>query len=144
MTKNVEAKGNVVIPEGSTLVCAATGAAAGLPRVAVSCESITINGQSVRLSGIALGADQGRGIPVASSGGAGGGEPARSGAISTGARVASRLLGADGIAGDLIDGSVRAGEQTAQLATSPRVATLEPAPKGTRFFVFVASFGSSQ
>jgi serine/threonine-protein kinase len=143
VTKDVEAKGNVVVPEGSTLVCAATGTAAGLPRVAVSCESITINGQSVRLSGIALGTDQGRGIPVASSGGAGGGEPARSGAISTGARVVSRLIGADGIAGDLIDGSVRAGEQTAQLATSPRATTLEPAPKGTRFFVFVASFGSS-
>jgi hypothetical protein len=70
-------------------------------------------------------------------------EPARGGAISTSARVASRLLGADGIAGELVDGAVRAGEQTAQSTTSPRHAALEPAPKGTRFFVFVSSFGGA-
>jgi hypothetical protein len=143
VTKDVEASGAVIVPEGSTLVCAATGPAGTLPRVVVSCDSVTINGQSVRLSGTALGADQGRGIPVASSGGPAATEPARGGAISTGARVASRLLGADGIAGELVDGAVRAGEQTAQTATSPRGATLEPAPKGTRFFVFVSSFGGA-
>jgi eukaryotic-like serine/threonine-protein kinase len=143
VTKNVEANGAVVIPEGSTLVCAASGSAAGLPRIAVSCESVTIKGQSVRLSGTGLGADHGRGIPVATLGGTGATEPARTGAISTSARVATRLVGADGILGDLVDGSVRAGEQTAQNATTPRAAKLEPAPAGTRFFVFVASFGSA-
>jgi hypothetical protein len=143
VTKDVEANGATVIPEGSTLICAATGPTGNLPRVAITCDSVTINGQSVRLSGMALGADQGRGIPVGSSGGPASTEPARGGAISTGARVASQFLGADGIAGELVDGAVRAGEQTAQSATRPRLAALEPAPKGTRFFVFVSSFGGA-
>jgi hypothetical protein len=143
VAKDVAVNGAVVIPAGSSLDCSCGGSSSA-NRVAVTCESLTVGGRVIGLSGIALGTDELRGIPVTRSGGDGTGEPARNTALDTAARVATRLLpGGDALTGDIVAGAVNAGAETARRGTAPTVATLHPAPKGTRFFVYVNSFGGS-
>jgi serine/threonine-protein kinase len=142
VTKDIVVGAATVVPSGTTLVCAATGTT-GQNRIAITCDGIQLAGRTVPFSGTALGADQLRGIPVARAGGPGTGEPARNSAIDTAARLAGRLTGTDGATRDVLSGAVGAGQETARRATAPGMSATEPAPAGTRFFVFVNSFGGT-
>ncbi len=104
------------------------------------------NGRGIPVSGTANGSDQLAGIPVSSSGASDAADPAKSSAINAAGRVARRLVSGNGIIGDVTDEAIGAGRETARRATTTAgyaQAQLAPAPKGTRFFVFVNSIGST-
>jgi serine/threonine-protein kinase len=132
--------GVTIVPKGATLVCASRGLSG--KRVSITCSSVVIEGASHGLSGVILGADKRPGLAVTVSGGGGGGEPVRSGALSTAADVASQLIpGVGGIGSTLARHAIRTGTDTADSATKPAEQFAEPAPAGTPFFLFVQGGG---
>ncbi len=144
VTKDVSVSGSVLIPAGSPLSCATAGAVS-TTRVGLTCDGVTIHGRLVALGALALGQDQLRGIPVVTAGGSDAAtEPARHTAIDTAGRIAGRVLGGtESVVGDVLAGAVTAGSETARRATAAGSATTQPAPKGTRFLLFVHSFGGA-
>ena len=141
VTKDVSGPSGVVVPKGSSLVCTSAGPV-GQARVGVTCESVTVGTRSIPLSGTALGPDQLKGIPVVATADAGTADPARTAGIDIVGRLARQALGnGSGAAGSVIDSAVGAGQETTRRATEPGSSSLQPAPKGTRFFLFLSSIG---
>jgi serine/threonine protein kinase/uncharacterized Zn-binding protein involved in type VI secretion len=138
-TADVSAGGRVVIPKGSLVACTSRGGAGN--RINLACDGISINGAALALSGSALGSDQMNGIPTGGATDSGGSDPAKNGAVNAASRVARRLVPLDGIAGDVTDEAMGASRETARRAISGSAASsASPAPKGTRFFIYVHSF----
>ncbi len=130
LTRPVQVSGRTVLPQGARIVCD-VGAVSG-SRLAVSCDSLTVDGVSRAFSGLAYAQDGRPGLPVTTTGGSE--SVAANAAVGTSERL-TRTLRPGGAVGEVVDGVTEAvGRSARRAAASPT--TTSVIPKGTLISVF--------
>lgn len=124
--------GRTVVAQGARVVCEVGGLQG--TRLAVSCDSLAIDGRPRAIQALLYGSDGRPGLPVALTGG--GQSNTASAAVSTGERV-TRSLRPSGVVGDLVDGVTDAVGSSARQAAAPGGSTANPVPKGTAVVVWL-------
>jgi serine/threonine protein kinase len=141
---DVAGPSGTAIPAGATLICSTQGVQAG--RLTGHCTSLQLATGTFSFSGHIVGTDNRPGFAV--SGAAAptgrGGAIAKNAAGDFATRTVNRIVGAD-VAGDAASTAAGAGREALRDPGSSYGSTsYDLVPKGTRFTVFVDSFGGSR